>query len=685
MRYLKTTSARLFFVHIGSVCTLCATLAMPAIAQDGDGQGEPDVTVTESGTIDIAVQDTDLASVLQMLSIQSQRNIITSKNIAATVSANLYDVTFFEALEAVLRPNGYRYIEDGNFIYVYTQAEYEEIQNAQRERDSRIFELDYLSASDASELISPLLSESGQVSNRGDVIEGFKPTDENGGADGYAYNAKLVVADYVDNLEDIAELLAELDSPPQQVLVESTILQTTLDESNAFGIDISVLASIDFSDLTDPLSPIDTLLDGADPDTGFQPADNDAIASQQTVGQTRSSGGLKVGVIKDEIAVFLRVLDEVTDTTVLARPKVMALNRQRAEVLVGQRVGYLSTTATETTTTQTVEFLDTGIQLIFRPFISTNGMIRMELAPSVSEASLRTVTDANGILVTIPDELTNELTTNVRIRDGETMVLGGLFRESNSVARRQVPFLGDIPILGAAFRGQEDRVDRSEIIFLITPSIVHDEQLWATGAEMQDYASELQLGGRANLLPFSRSKLTGNYNNDAFAAWNRNDDELALFYVNNSLRIDQNQPEMIQLREEITGVNEEPHLRNLLERAFRNSKARHELQMQEDMHGGDNADVDWDVMPSTQPEAMNWTESFFDMTPPDEQSAFDTSSPTMPNTNTEALENARGNALSNFFRRVGMSEDFDVMPKSGSDNENTSWTVTGSSDSPDQE
>jgi type II secretory pathway component GspD/PulD (secretin) len=121
-------------------------------------------------------------------------------------------------------------------------------------------------------------------------------------------------------------------------------------------------------------------------------------------------------------------------------------------------------------------------------------MIRLELAPSVSEASLRTVTDAQGLSVTIPDELTNEITTNVRVRDGNTLVLGGLFRESNRITRRQIPFLGDIPVLGYAFRGQDDSVERNEIIFLITPSIVHDEALWAMGGSTLAYTDEVRIG-----------------------------------------------------------------------------------------------------------------------------------------------------------------------------------------------
>ena len=82
-------------------------------------------------------------------------------------------------------------------------------------------------------------------------------------------------------------------------------------------------------------------------------------------------------------------------------------------MLVGKRVGYLNTTSTETSTTQTVEFLDTGTQLYFRPFVSSEGEVRMELKPQVSAAEIRNITDAKGAAVTIPDEVTQELVTNV--------------------------------------------------------------------------------------------------------------------------------------------------------------------------------------------------------------------------------------------------------------------------------
>ena len=313
---------------------------------------------------------------------------------------------------------------------------------------------------------------------------------------------------------------------------------------------------------------MNNLLAGDDESTGFQPSDNASNIFTSSPGNTSGPGTFKLGIVRDDVAVFLKLLDEVTDNTVLARPKLMCLNRQRAEVLVGARVGYLSTTATETSTTQTVEFLDTGIHLMFRPFISNDGDIRLELSPSVSEAQLRNVTDSQGVSVTIPDELTNELTTNVRIQDGETLVLGGLFREATNITRRQVPVLGDIPVIGAAFKGQDDVVDRSEIIFLITPSILHDDTLWEMGEDAAEYTDAVFVGARQGLLDFSQSKTTDNHNNRAVDAFRAGDLEMALHHVNTSLRLKPNQPEMVKFRQRVIGVKERPHERSLMERVI---------------------------------------------------------------------------------------------------------------------
>jgi type IV pilus secretin PilQ/predicted competence protein len=516
----------------------------------------PDVVMDEFGTVDLVVNETEVTQVLEMLAIQSQKNIIASNSVTGAVSANLYDVTFNEALNAILRVNGYGYIEEGNFVYVYTQEELQTIEQARRRKDSRIYELQYLSATDANEFVKPLLSDDGEAAFRGDVQAGYQPTLTDGGADSYAWTSKLVVNDYAENLDRIAKLLIELDTAPAQVVVEATVVQTTVTEDNEFGIDFTALSNINIGNLTNPLGAAQDIITGANvPNPG-----NTTVVSSGVGGTSATlAGGLKAGIIQDHIGAFLKVLDQVVDTTVLARPRITCLNRQRAEVLVGRRVGYLTSTQTDTSTTQQVEFLDTGVQLIFRPFISPDGMIRMELQPNVSSATVGTIGGAG-----VPDEITQQLMTNVRCRDGETIILGGLFRETTTITRNQVPFLGDIPLLGNAFRGQDDTIVKEEIIFLLTPTIIPDEQLWEAGKDSLEIVKAVRIGARSGLLPFSQDKITANYNLDALDAYREGDLDSALYWSNLSLRSASMQPEMIRLREHITNEQESSWERDLL-------------------------------------------------------------------------------------------------------------------------
>jgi type IV pilus assembly protein PilQ len=371
------------------------------------------------------------------------------------------EATILEALDVLLRANDLRMEEAGNFIYVYTRVEWEEILRGRTKRESRNFPLEYLNAKDASEFIKPILSETGKVSFVGDVDKGFQPSEEDGGRDSWAFQGMIVVSDFPDNLKAIEALLKEIDSPPAQVVVESTVVSSKVQQDDGFGVDVSVIGSLDFNNLTNPMSGANDLFAGVN--EGIQPADNRGYSGNSAVAGWDRASTMRVGVLAQDVAVFLRLLDSVTDTTVLARPRVMALNRQRAQILIGRRVGYLTSTTTQTSTTQTVEFLDSGIKLIFRPFISTDGSIRMELAPSVSDAKIETLTSADGATQSVPNEDTSEIVTNVRVKDGQTLVLGGLFKEDTKIERRQVPGLGDIPLLGNAFKGYDDQLKREEI------------------------------------------------------------------------------------------------------------------------------------------------------------------------------------------------------------------------------
>lgn len=556
---------------------------------NADAQNAPaneetsNVVIDDNMTVDLHVKDEDLANVLEMLSIQSQKNIIASKDVQARVTANLYGVTFYEALDAILNVNGYGFIEEGNFIKIYTLDELAKKQIDMRNKVSKVITLSYMNSVDAAEFVKPLLSPDGQIKVNSKAGTFTAAGETPSGAEDYAHGSLLVVYDYEENVAQVEEMVRLIDTRPAQVLVEATVLQTQLNEANALGVDFSVVADMSFTDYVGtPLQAVNSILAGnSDAAVGGASQDRGASGVGSTVGNVaQGAGGLKVGIVSNDVGVFIRALDEVTDTTVLSNPKIMTLNRQSGRVLVGRKVGYLNTTATDTSTTQSVEFLDTGTSLYFRPFVTTNGLIRMEVKPKVAEAAIRQISDIGGNPVTIPDEITNEITTNILVRDGQTVVLGGLFRENVTVTRKQVPVLGDIPFIGNAFRGHDDSTNRNEIIFLITPTIVDDAMITESGARGSEYVDRIVAGSREGTLFWSRDRITNNLNIEAERLAREGDTAGALNKAERSLGLNPGQPEMIQMRERLTGKKAPTTNRSFLDRVINKEAAENLLQVQ---------------------------------------------------------------------------------------------------------
>jgi len=232
----------------------------------------------------------------------------------------------------------------------------------------------------------------------------------------------------------------------------------------------------------------------------------------------------KAGIIKDHVGIFIRALEQITDTSVLANPKVLALNKQIGNIIVGRRDGYITTTVTETQAIQKVEFLETGTQLTFRPFIGTDGYVRMELHP---EDSVGGLTAAQ-----LPFEQTTEVTTNVIVRDGHTILIGGLFREVTSESRSQLPFLGDIPHIGDLFRSRSDSLDREEVIILLTVHIVSNDEVYAE--ESLEYLRGIErtrVGLRRGMMWHGRERLAQSYYRKAVDYFERGDNDRALWNV----------------------------------------------------------------------------------------------------------------------------------------------------------
>ena len=514
-------------------------------SQGSELQERSPIQMTRPDTFTVNFQGIDLRLALRLLSLQGKKNIIATKEVSGTVTAVLYDVTFKEALNAVLQSSGFVSVEEGNFVYVYTPKQMAEILKAQRKMLVRTFKLAYITATDAKTLIIPAMSSEGTVATTPASDIGIDTSKTEAGGNSLATIDVLIVKDYEEELDDIAAILKEVDVRPEQVLIEATILRATLTEENSLGVDFNALAGIDFETLNSTSAGLTSITPGT---LASNELPLDAAATFRTdFTSAIGAGGLTIGFVGNELSFFIRALEGVTDVTVLANPKLLVINKQRGEVMIGNRDGYLTTTVTETVATQTVEFLETGTRLVVRPFIGRDGYIRMELHPEDSSGSVAQV--GNNVL---PSETTTEVTSNVLVRDGHTIVIGGLFRERTSNARSQVPFFGNLPIIGEFMRQTTDMTSREEVIILVTPRIIQNAADEATSEQIKQDVERFRIGQREGLRWWGRSRLAQTH-----MRWAKNDIRngrrwLALWNVDLALALEPRMDEAIHLRERIS-------------------------------------------------------------------------------------------------------------------------------------
>jgi len=204
---------------------------------------------------------------------------------------------------------------------------------------------------------------------------------------------------------------------------------------------------------------------------------------------TKISPGEKmhVGIVgsKYDFDVMIKYLQTLGKTKILANPTITVINNQEAKIHVGERRAYVTTTTTTGTTTNTVSeeitYVDVGVQLSITPMINEDGYITMKVKPEISNV-IGNVASASNNLIPIID--TSAAETTVIAKDGATVMLGGLGREEKTESAEQIPVLGNIPFLGALFRSKTQKIERTELLIMITPYIYEGDTL-ATPADKQ--------------------------------------------------------------------------------------------------------------------------------------------------------------------------------------------------------
>ncbi|MHC4293015.1 MAG: hypothetical protein ACYSTX_01870, partial [Planctomycetota bacterium] len=418
------------------------------------------------------------------------------------------------------------------FIKVYTIEEYKRIKEDRSRMVYKTFMLSYISAAEALKLVTPVLSGTGLVQSSTPAKTGV-PTSESisanldDGGDNLGTNDMLIVFDYPENIIKAEDVIRSIDIRPKQVLIEAAILSVQLTEDTQFGIDWQTLK-------------------GTIDDLGDITQDSSDYLSNIGTGVVTKGGGMTVGTAFGDIGVFIRAVETTHDVTILAKPKILAVNKQLGQVYIGQKVGYREgDIVTEGGVLQegSIKFLDTGTKLSFRPYIGNDGYIRMDIHPKDSTGSLDATTE-------IPNETAAELVTNIIVKDGQTIVIGGLFRDQITNDETKIPLLGDIPLLGAVFRGTSDNIVRTEVMVLLTPHIIKEPEE-TDGDIRADDQSRVIYGAEEQLQWINRSRIAGKYYEKASKYYFNGDNMSALKELEVALYLQPKNLEAIRLKERI--------------------------------------------------------------------------------------------------------------------------------------
>lgn len=435
--------------------------------------------VTGSDTISLDFKEADINTVLRVLSLKTNVNIVAGPEVKGTVTIRLEDVPWEKALQMVLKTYGYVYEKDGNIIRITTRENL-----AAEPLVTQTYILNYSKATEVQGAIQDILTERGRI----------KTADRTN---------MLVITDISTNLYNIGEVIKKIDKPTPEAFVDSKIINTSLGITENLGIDWTtggttspLTLSGASRPVTFPFSQRGSSTEGgggteAIPDAikRFFPTIGAADAVNSSDPKSFPVGA--VGVTNDSFAfgtlsftgfqAAVQFLRARSNTKIVSNPRIVVLNHQTANIHVGDNIP-LPTFDTSSGTGRLVvsgfnyDKLKTGVTMDVTPHINDNMEILVELQPSVNAQGSNISFNAD-----LSAPIINETTakTQVLIKSGQTIAIGGLLTDNSAVNEKKLPYFSEIPVFGKFFRSKRQTAGsgnaKVETLFFVTVSIVDSE------------------------------------------------------------------------------------------------------------------------------------------------------------------------------------------------------------------
>jgi general secretion pathway protein D len=270
---------------------------------------------------------------------------------------------------------------------------------------------------------------------------------------------RLIIVTDDDTNENIRTIISSLDQPKPQVLINVVFVQVSYDKGFDLGSELSYKGSIALAAEPSGRAPDNALTKFGLADAALDPTHSGAFYR----------------VLGQDVNATLHALATVTKTEILSRPSILTRNNQQATIMVGQRVPIITNSRvsdTTNTTINTVQYEDVGIILRVTPFITAEGMVEMIVSPEISSLSATTVPISNTVNSPVIDQRLAD--TVVVTPSDKTVVIGGLISTQTQDSDRKVPLLGDIPIIGFAFKRKIKSDVKTELLIFLTPHVVQN-------------------------------------------------------------------------------------------------------------------------------------------------------------------------------------------------------------------
>ena len=415
------------------------------------------ITTGPSGLVSVDFKDADIRQVLRVISLKSGIDIVAGSDVEGLVTIKLTNVPWEEALDIILRTYGFTYEQKGRVVRVMTVKALE-----LEALSTEVFPLDYAKAKEVPDVVKEMLSERGRIK-----------FDER--------TNTVIVTDLPTILYQIKQVVGRLDQRTPQVLIETKVVETKLSKDEKLGIDWSDSMTMTASSVSLPstfpfpnganfgsLGKAFIARAGA-----FDPTTGAALTNGRVpnVGGTFTFGTLS----STGLSAVMNFLQSRTDTHIVSNPTISALNNQQAKIHIGEEYpipNFSIDPSTGRTTITGYTAKNIGTVLVVTPHVNPSNEIVVDLKPEVIAFNQNVTYDTGaGNSVSLPRFTTQTAQTQVRIHNEETVAIGGLVKQTETKTEVKVPFLGDIPIVGALFKnttryGGSDPVRQDLLIFL---------------------------------------------------------------------------------------------------------------------------------------------------------------------------------------------------------------------------